>query len=436
MKDYYRLNLRDAVMRMRAGKMSCSDYIASHIERIRALEQQISTWAWIDEERAIILARAVDTTPIDPSHILHGIPVGIKDVIDTKDIPTSMGSEIYRDRVPSTSAPIVASLSSAGALILGKTVTAELAFLAPGKTRNPWNHAHTPGGSSSGSAAAVAAGFSPAALGTQTNGSVIRPAAFCGVVGFKPTQGRVSNVGTLNYAPSLDQIGFFTRNVSDVSWLASAVLPLEPDLNPYKQPPRFAAIRSPVWSFVAPEQRTQFWQDINRLRLARAEVIETELPPLFNDAHQTHRRIMSYEAARYFDQVTPSQRLKLSVVLSKFIDEGNRVSIMQYENAKSLCIEMQQQLTHFLDSYDAIITPPANGEAPLTLENTGDPHFCTIWTLCGVPAISIPTGHSPNGLPLGLQIISKQTKDSKLLRIAKWCENLMEFENLFTKIKA
>ncbi len=433
MNDYYRLSLRDAVKFMRAGEMRCTDYIASQLQQIRAMESQIGAWAWIAEDKALAFARAVDAVGVNSDLPLHGIALGIKDVIDVKDVPTRMGSDIYRDHVPIKSAPMVTSLTNAGALILGKTVTAEFAFLAPGKTRNPWNHLHTPGGSSSGSAAAVAAGFVAAALGTQTNGSVIRPAAFCGVVGYKPTQGRLSNDGTLDYAPSLDQLGFFTRNVADVAWLASNVLPLEREVISYARPPRFAAVRSPVWHLVTPAQESRFARDLTRLRTAGADIVETELAPLFDSAHSIHRCIMSYETARFFCKLTQSDRHKVSALLNDFIDEGNRVSESQYENAKSVRCEMQQQLSSFLKGCDAVLTPPASGEAPETLTRTGDPSFCTIWTLCGVPAISIPTGLGRNGLPLGLQIVTGHNEDDKLLSIAKWCENRMTFTPLFNR---
>jgi Asp-tRNA(Asn)/Glu-tRNA(Gln) amidotransferase A subunit family amidase len=437
MSDLYKLGLHDAAKRIRAGKLKPSAYLQSLLARIDVSEDTVQAWQWLDRERALELAHTADSaaTPWKAAHPLHGVPLGVKDNFHTSGIPTEMGCKLYKGYIPTESADLVVRLESAGALMLGKTVSTEAAFMVPAKTHNPWNSKHTPGGSSSGSAAAVAAGFVPAAIGTQTNGSVIRPAAFCGIVGYKPSQGMLSARGIFPFSPSLDQPGVFARSVADAALLASCLTPrrssIAPDATMLKSPPRLAAVRSPVWHLAQAEQRAQFDADVARLRKAGAMIDIIEIPGEFDGAHKVHRTITLFEAARVSRKVRSHYRETFSDYLNNALDEGDAIADADYRDALKLRTQMQHSLAAFLDrGYSAIITPPAQGEAPATLENTGDPGFCTIWTLMGTPAITIPTGKGPNGMPLGLQLIGAVEEENYLLSTAAWCEKRSPFRGL------
>ena len=436
MKNLFKLSLREAARGIAEGRFSCADYTRSCLQRIWLMEEEVQAWQWLDHERAMELSEEADSRKKEgkAAGSLHGLPLGIKDIFDTRGIPTEMCSPLFKGNVPYASARVVEKIEQAGGFVMGKTVTAEFAFLTPGKTRNPWNPAHTPGGSSSGSAAAVAAGFVPAALGTQTNGSIIRPAAFCGVIGFKPSQGTISNHGTLDYSPTLDQSGVFTRSVADAAWVTSCIAetqnPVSREVKALAKKPKLAAVRSPVWMRSEEAQRKIFTENFKKLSEAGAEVVETELPAAFNQAHPCLRRIMAYEAARFFRELQARGREKISAGLNAFLDEGRTISDSAYQDALCFRGQLQEDLSAFLKVFDAILTPPANGEAPATLDSTGDPAFCTIWTLCGVPAITIPTGLGPQGLPLGLQIVGPFREDDKLLGVAQWCEEQLPFRQL------
>jgi Asp-tRNA(Asn)/Glu-tRNA(Gln) amidotransferase A subunit family amidase len=346
-------------------------------------------------------------------------------------VPTEMGSPAFAGYIPNRSARLIERIEARGAFVMGKTVTTECAFLSPGKTRNPWNPLHTPGGSSSGSAAAVAAGFVPAALGTQTNGSVIRPAAFCGVVGFKPTQGLLPIEGALTFSHTLDQPGIFTRHVEDAAWFAAALSDegeeLSAILSARSTPPRLAAVITPVWDQAGEDAKRNFRENIRTLRKGGADVEECELPKVFSLAHKAIRTLMAAEAAFNLEELSLKQAPLLSSTLRDFISEGNAAGAVTYMQALKLRLTLQEELERFLAKYDAVITPPTAGEAPATLEQTGNPAFCSIWSLCGVPAVTIPVGFGPRGLPLGLQIVGAQGKDNQVLSTAHWCEGLFPF---------
>jgi len=437
MSDLYKLGLHEAATRIRAGKMKPSAYLSSLLARIDACEDTVQAWQWLDRERALELARSADpaATPWKAAHPLHGIPLGVKDNFLTSGIPTEMGCKAYQGFIPNESADLVVRLENAGALMLGKTVSTEAAFMVPAKTHNPWNSEHTPGGSSSGSAAAVAAGFVAAAIGTQTNGSVIRPAAFCGIVGYKPSQGMLSARGVIPFAPSLDQPGVFARSVADAALLASCLTPrrstIAPDATMLKSPPRLAAVRSPVWYLAQAEQRAQFDTDVARLRKAGAIIDIIEIPGEFDGAHKIHRTISLFEAALASRKVRAHYRDTFSDYLNSALDEGDAIDDADYRDAMKRRGQLQHSLATFLDrGYSAIITPPAPGEAPATLEITGDPGFCTIWTLMGTPAITIPTGKGPDGMPLGLQLVGAVEEENYLLATAAWCERHTTFKGL------
>jgi Asp-tRNA(Asn)/Glu-tRNA(Gln) amidotransferase A subunit family amidase len=434
--NLYRLGLREAAYGIRNGTLTSEELTGALLNRIQKHEERVRAFKWIDFERALALSRKADEksrsgAPVGP---LQGTGIGIKDIIETENIPTTMGSEIYKDFIPGRSSELIRRLEVAGAFVLGKTVTSEFAFFTPGKTRNPWNTAHTPGGSSSGSAAAVAMGFIQGAVGTQTNGSVIRPAAFCGIVGYKPTAGIIPLDGIHPFSPSLDQVGVFTRSVPDAALLAASLQTKDPfsagsdnpviqyDLKPISFPPRLAALRSPVWHYAEKYAIEHFLLLAERLRAAGAVVEEMELPEQFGKAHAVHRTIMYAEGAKTFAELQRSHRNRISDRLNGLIDEGLAIEesdLVRSLNEKEI---LSEHMDDFMKDYDAIITLPAPGEAPRDLTQTGDPVFCTIWSLCGVPAVTIPAGEGPNGLPLGLQITGKRYADDRLLSIANWCD--------------
>jgi Asp-tRNA(Asn)/Glu-tRNA(Gln) amidotransferase A subunit family amidase len=423
------LGLADAALGIRSGRFSCTDYAKACLARIAAREPQVQAWAWLDVDRALTQARQADQVLADgrPVGPLHGIPLGIKDIMHTRGIPTGMGSAAFAGFVPDRSAAVVEAIEQAGAYVMGKTVTSELAYYAPGKTRNPHHPAHTPGGSSSGSAAAVATGMVPGALGTQTNGSVIRPAALCGVIGFKPSSGLIPTRGIQPFSPSLDQVGVFSRSLADAGLLASLLLAPSAmagelaTLTIAERTPRLVAVRQPVWDQAEPAQQAMFAQAIASLRVSGAEIKERELPGMFTEAHAVHRTIMHFEAARELQALQVRHRPQLSTVLNQLIDEGLSIPAAAYETALARRSLLQQALAEFLATADAIVTPPAPGEAPATLDHTGSPAFCTIWSLIGVPAVTIPVGRGPAGLPLGLQLIGSHGQDPALLATAAWC---------------
>ncbi len=437
MAKLFRLGLHEVASQIRSGRLKPSDYVASLLERVNALEGSIQSWQWIDRDRALDIAKVADraAAPWRAAHPLHGIPIGVKDNIFTAGVPTEMGACLYQGFIPEVSAEIVLRLERAGAFVFGKTVTTEAAFMVPSKTRNPWNTSHSPGGSSSGSAAAVAAGFVAGAIGTQTNGSVIRPAAYCGIVGYKMSRGLVATDGIMPFSPSLDQPGVFARDVADAALLASCLTDrrsgISPLAAPLKNAPRLAAVRSPSWYLASNEARIQFESDINRLRQAGATIDVIEVGGEFDRAHKVQRTIMLHEAAKVSKAVRAEYRGYFSDFLISTLEEGDRITETQFKDAIKKKNALQNNFASFIDrGYSAIITPPATGEAPDTLNVTGDPSFCSIWTLVGAPAITIPTGLGPRGLPLGLQIVGAVDEDNYLLSTAAWCERNSPFKGL------
>jgi Asp-tRNA(Asn)/Glu-tRNA(Gln) amidotransferase A subunit family amidase len=364
---------------------------------------------------------------------LHGLPVGIKDIIDTLDMPTEDGTVLHSGRQPTQDAAVVSRLKQAGAVILGKTVTTELAVFAPGKTTNPHDPARTPGGSSSGSAAAVASGMVPLALGSQTNGSVIRPAAFCGAVGYKPSFGRISRYGVLRVSQSLDTLGVFARTVEDAALAAdtlfgydafdTATRPLaRPGLFDMSRsdpplPPRIAFVRSPVWEQAEQDTRDALAELVEELG---GLVSEVELSPRFEAAIEWHRIIMETELARSFAPEYERGRDRLTEILVGMIERGRGELAVDYVDALAQRDELRTALADVFDEYDVILTPSARGEAPVGLDSTGSPIFCTLWSYLGLPAISLPLLQGSHGMPMGVQLVGAAEDDARLLRSARW----------------
>lgn len=425
----------EAAEKIRGGLISSEELVAACLEQIGRLEETVGAWAHLDEDFALEQAREADRVqregqPLGP---LHGVPVGIKDIIDTADWPTEDGTVLHAGRRPERDAPVISSLKSAGAVIMGKTVTTELAVFSPGKTKNPHNLERTPGGSSSGSAAAVACGMIPLAIGTQTNGSVIRPASFCGVYGYKPTFGSIPRTSILKQSPPLDQVGVFARSVEDAALVAQAIMGYDsgdsatrprtiPDLariqgEEVPVEPTLAFVKTPVWDQADESTRAAFMELDDALE---ARCGEFEPPTALNQAHEMHRVIMEADLARSFAYEYQMGGDKLSQVLKEMIERGQKVSAVDYNNA----VEGVETIYHGFDQlfewHDAIITPATIGEAPMGLDATGSPMFCTIWTLCGMPAITLPLLQGENGMPLGVQLVGPRNDDGCLLRTARW----------------
>lgn len=375
---------------------------------------------------------------------LSGIPVAIKDIIATSDMPTTNGSPIYRDHVPSHDAWVVERLRTLGATIFGKTVSTEFAWRHPGPTVNPWNSQHTPGGSSSGSAASVAAGLVPLALGSQTLGSVIRPAAFNGVVGFKPSFGAIPRTGVHHLSQSLDHVGFFARRVDDVA-LSLSLLSGAADSDPHGQPlpgfaidrergvpslekPRLAVVRFAKWSKAEAEQQKVFNAAIATLRAAGAVLEELELAELDRGNWDTINTILAAEGAAIFADLVERYPDHSSDHLKSLVRTGKAHSATDYLAAKGLQEKWRNRFAADIAGYDAVLTLPAFGEAPLGLHYTGDAEYCAPWTLLGVPALSLPAGFGKNGLPLGIQIVGRYREDLKTLAVAKWIEGALKFD--------
>jgi Asp-tRNA(Asn)/Glu-tRNA(Gln) amidotransferase A subunit family amidase len=429
------LSATDAARALRDGAISSEQLVEACLARIREMEPQVQAWHFLDPEHALAQARQLDEQRRAgaPGGPLHGVPVGIKDIIDTADMPTEDGTPLHAGRTPVSDATVVALLRQAGAVILGKTVTTECAYYHPGKTRNPHNPEHTPGGSSSGSAAAVAAGMVPLALGSQTNGSVIRPASFCGVYGFKPTHGLIPRGGILRLSRTLDHVGLFARSIEDIALLGEQLAghdERDPDTRlrarpPFMAtaaeepplPPHLAFVHGPAWDRAAQETREAFGELVAALG---ERITEVALPEATNAALGWHRTIMEAEMAASLDLEWERGRDRLSEPLRALLERGRAVTALEYQQAVARIGLLNDGFAEFFDRFDALVTPAAAGTAPKGLESTGDPSFCTLWTLCGTPAISLPLMRGENGLPLGVQLVGARGNDARLLRTARW----------------
>ncbi len=433
--DITSLSAAQALAAIAEGRTSAEDLVRGCLARIDADEARVQAWAFVDETRALEQARNVDRVRREghATGPLHGLPVGVKDIIDTADMPTEDGTVLHAGRRPPFDATVVERLRSAGAIILGKTVTTELATYAPGKTRNPVNPAHTPGGSSSGSAAAVAAHMVPVAIGTQTNGSVIRPAAYCGVFGYKPTFGFVPRHGILEQSRPLDQVGFFARTVEDLAIIAEPLIGYDendPDTRPMARPRlREVALQEPPMPPTLAFTKTTNWDDAEeQTRLAFDEVAQAlegqaipfSVPSIFSEAWRWHSTIMEADIARNYHEWYERGRERLSDSLRAQIERGRQVTAVDYNNAVARIRATSAAFDEIFDRCDAILTAAAPGPAPEGLESTGSPAFCTLWTFAGMPAVTLPLLRAENGMPMGIQLVGRRGDDARLLRTANW----------------
>ncbi|MBK7081714.1 MAG: amidase [Betaproteobacteria bacterium] len=427
--SWHALSLVEARARLASGVLTARGLADAWLARVAATDARIEAWAHLDPARVRAAADRLDATPPAQRGPLHGIGIGVKDIIATADLPTEMGSPVHAGHRPAADAACVARVKAAGGYVFGKTVTTAYAFLDPGKTRNPWHPGHTPGGSSSGSAAAVAAGHVPGALGTQTNGSVIRPAAYCGVVGFKPTRGSIALDGIHVFSETLDQAGTFTRSVADAALLAHAVAApgaVAGEVAAVSRPPRLAYLAQFPWTRLDCHDDDRVEAAVTRLR-RRAEVVPVELTGEWRGADRIHRTIMLFEAARNMAGLQDRERARLSPKLNAALDEGRAIAAAGYEAALRGRERAIGELAQWMRGFDAVLAPPAPSAAPAGLDSTGDPGCCTLWSLLGFPALTLPVDWAGGGLPIGLQLAAPAGADDRLLAVARWCEVQLSF---------
>jgi Asp-tRNA(Asn)/Glu-tRNA(Gln) amidotransferase A subunit family amidase len=435
-----KLSATEALDAMAAGRLTSVKLVQSCLDRIAETDGTIRAWAYLDADAALAQAAELDRRRKAGYALgaLHGVPVGLKDIIDTGNMPTQRGTPVFAGRQPDADARVVELLRAAGAVILGKTVTTELAFMHPSETRNPHNHDHSPGGSSSGSAAAVGALQVPLAVGTQTNGSVIRPASFCGTFGFKPTRGVVSRAGVLQTSVTLDQLGCFTRSLADVALLTDSIAGYDQRdaaSLPYPTPHMAAGVAQDV-----PVPPDLAWFDLpfnDRLSDAAREGFDTVIGVLgervlrmtpantLSNLVAVQARIHEYEFSRHLAGTFEGHWDQISDTLKPIVTRGCQIGQIEYEDALAVKVSAEQFFADFFLEFDAILAPAAAGEAPMFGGGTGDPIFCTLWTLAGLPCVTLPLLVGETGLPIGVQLIGAAEKDDRLLRTARWLQDTL-----------
>ncbi len=437
----FALDVAAAASAIRGGGLSAVELMESLLSRAERLEPKLQVWVTLDEERALADARASDEAlaAAGPTGPMHGVPVGVKDIYYTAGMKTTACSPIFADSVPDFDAATVARLRQAGAIIMGKTVTTEFACMDPSPTRNPWNVEHTPGGSSSGSAAGVSARIFPAAMGSQTAGSVLRPASYNGVVGMKPTFGRISRYGVMPVAWSLDTMGFFSRTVEDAGILLDVLAghdsrdPASSDTDVanygsaarHATSPRVGVVGGLFHERADAETRGHFDAVIERLSRAGAEVENAELDADFEALLAAHRIVMSVEAASVHESDFATRADDYGPKVRGLIEAGMITPAVAYVKAQRVRHRFRVAVEATTDRYDVLATPSTPAPAPRDLSSTGDPVFQTPWTTCGLPALTLPTGLSESGLPLGLQLASAPFAETTLLSAARWCEEAL-----------
>jgi Asp-tRNA(Asn)/Glu-tRNA(Gln) amidotransferase A subunit family amidase len=418
------LSVRAAAREIAARKLSAEEYAAACLKQVDAQEATVGAWQYLDREQALAAARQRDRE--GSGGPLHGIAIAIKDLIDTVDMPTGYGSPIYEGHRPAADASCVALARAAGAVVLGKTVTTEFAAFFPGKTANPHNPRHTPGGSSSGSAAAVAAGMAPLAFGTQTAGSIIRPAAYCGVVGYKPSFGLVARAGVKALADSLDTVGCMARRVEDAAFFIG-VLTDRRGLREVSAPlpPRFGLCRTPMWDEAEPATIVALDRARTALLAAGARVDDVAVPIEHVGLADAQDKIMRFEMARSLAWERTERASLISPVLAQMLDFGMTIGSNDYDAARAAFAAARARLDHFFGDCAAIIVPAAPGEAPEGLGSTGSPIFNRMWTALGVPCVTIPAGRGDKGLPVGIQLVGRIGEDTRLMEAAMVAERAL-----------
>lgn len=446
--DPFRLTLSEAAYLIRENSLTPQELLESLLQRIDDLEPRLEAWISLDREKAAATAKDYSREASEGKirGPLHGIPVGVKDIYHAIGMHTTAGSRIMVDYVPGYDATAVRRLKEAGAIILGKTETTEFACFDPAPTRNPWNTDHTPGGSSSGSAAAVSTGMCPAALGTQTGGSVVRPASFCGIVGVKPSYGRISRYGVIPVSWSLDHVGFMTRNVEDAAVLlgvlagydardgSSSILPVPSydKAHGLIDTPKLGLVKGFFHDSASEEVREAMEDAANRLRGAGAKIDDTDLPDSFSAVHSAHRLIMIAEAAAYHEETFRKRAMDYRPNLRGMIASGLLVPAPSYIKAQRIRSQFSHEVADAFEGKDCLLMPSTTMPAPRGLGNTGDPAFNSPWSFSGLPAVTLPLSLSNDGLPMGIQLVGHPFDEERLLRVAKWCEDAVSFGHSFS----
>jgi Asp-tRNA(Asn)/Glu-tRNA(Gln) amidotransferase A subunit family amidase len=439
MADLHTLSTVAAAALIGKGEISSEALVISCLARIKAREGEVRAWAYLDPDHAIAQARAADAASRSGkgSGPLHGVPVAIKDIVDTADMPTENGSPVFKGQQPTEDAAVVAALRNAGAIILGKTITTEMATMTPNVTNNPVNLAHTPGGSSSGSAAAVGDYMVPAAIATQTGGSVIRPAAFCGIYGFKPTFGLIPRTGVLQQSHTLDTIGVYGRSVEDLALMADVAgghdardpgtfVASRPNLMATATTeagiaPMFAFVKTFAWSQADSSTHEAFGELVEQLGARASEFV---LDHTTEAGIAAARTVGDVEIATYYGPNLDKHPELFSKMLAARIEAGRRVPGTAYLQALNDRERFYRSVLEPLHQYGTILTPAAPGPAPKGLETTGNPVFCSFWTYIGVPAVTLPLLEA-DGMPMGVQLIGARRDDGRLLRAARWLERAL-----------
>ncbi len=423
--ELHRLSLVEAAKGIASGTFTSLELVTACLDRIDAREEQVGGWAWLDPDQALAQARACDersaTTP------LHGVPIGIKDIIDTADMPTCYGSQIYNGHYPDKDAECIRLLRQAGAVIMGKTVTTEFAFYAPGKTANPHNPEHTPGGSSSGSAAAVADFHVPVALGTQTSGSIIRPASFNGVFGCKPTYNSYSLNGIHPLAPELDTLGAFSRSPADLALLHGVLSEQETGVPDAERPDTVAVVRTPAWEDADAETQDNVLDFAGRLRQSGIDVIEPD-EELLNSLMEVQQAYLARGAASSLGHITDQHPDEVRPQTRDLVVEGRRVGDSFNAGLQDALARGGRFLSGVFSRADLVITPGAPGEAPAGLHNTGNPMFNRIWTFLQTPCMNLPLMRGRGGLPIGIQLVCNRQEDKRLFAYSAYLQNLTGYD--------
>src|SRR5215207_6007403 len=428
-----KLSATEAANKVLSREISSEELIRACIDRIEDREHTVSAWKFLDPELALVQAKRCDNTEAEGP--LHVVPVGIKDQFDTTDMPTTYGSPIYEGYRPALDAESVARLRAAGAVVMGKTKCTELCTYYPMDTANPFDPNRTPGGSSSGSAAAVADFMVPVATGTQTVGSTIRPASYCGIFGYKPTFGSISRSGVLPLCASLDHVGLFARTVEDLELFTKVITgthPHHPSIRTAQptgfdlrhpdgfERPRIAFVRTPQWPELDVSISTRLEKAVTQLRKAGAVVDETSLPGKFDGLVEAQNTILEVELSCALSYEFENYQDRMSDLLRGVVEQGNSIGMERYLEAQQLAAECRWESIQLFHDHDVLLAPSVRGEAPVGLESTGDPLFCRMWTLLGLPCVSLPGIHGPDGLPLGAQIIGPMYGDGLTLSVAGW----------------
>ena len=437
MTDIFSLSASELAAQLREGEISSFEVCSQYIERIGKFEKDVKAWSHFNKKLLLEKAAEADEHRISgkPLGVLHGFPVAVKDIIGTLDMPTECGTTIRKKMNTSQDSEVVNLLKVAGAIIMGKTETTELAYFHPGKTTNPHDYKRTPGGSSSGAAAAVAAYMAPLSIGSQTNGSTIRPASYCGVVGYKPSYGLISRYGILKQSDKLDQVGLFGKSVEDVALLARVLIKkdlFDPSTIHYsaedmmdvcrKGPlfdPKFIFYKTKNWKNIDKESQKSFEIFIKTFK-KNIEVFDT--PSYFDDIPKYHKIIHETDMANNFQGYYKKSKKHLSKEMVSAIERGLKYSAKEYAEAIDFMKRSYESYKEVFEDYHGVLTPSSAGVAPKGLKSTGSPEFCTIWTYMGLPSISLPLLVGENNLPLGIQLIGDKLDDLRFLGVANWLE--------------